>query len=653
MSNPKEFRLLFILGLILCFSISEIALSQTGGSSNSRSSSPPAGRGSAAGKGAGSGMKSLHVLGRVQTLEGQGVSDAKVHLEFGDGSGPAKQIETDLGGHFSGDLTVKSDREEDQRIRVLVTKPGFEDARAEASLLPGRTPEINVTILGVQEDPLQISKEELIQRLVPRLKAVRDELPEAARQEYNELAAALSDEDGAAKAAPALEQIADKNPVCVDCATLASLTMLSLGDWSAATRRSTEAAEANRKNPHPRSETLLLVGAMESWRHRPKKAAALFEEALKFHPDDPLVLEEIGRVQLQMNNDEAAGKTLEKAVAAGAPPDAHLLLTSTFMRLNDIPKAQAEMEKYLDGREVKTLPLGARMIYNRLRMRAEMFAYGTVKTLVDEPLDKLVKDVPELKGIHPAQSQADLPGILKKVGDGVAKFFSSFPDTISTEHVVQAVLKGNNKPSRESSRTFKYLLIARPEAQGVGLEEYRTDIHSSHSDVSTVEKSFMLTQGFASISVHLHPAYQSGSDFRLLGTQEMGGQKVEVVGFAQNPARAQIYGTFTTFGATKVVLIQGIFWADSSSGHILRMRTGLLKPLPEVQLTAETTEIEYRPVTFKSVKRAYWLPHEVAVNVIWKGRKLRNDHTYSEFQLFNVRTHESRKAKVLESSSEE
>ena len=130
----------------------------------------------------------------------------------------------------------------------------------------------------------------------------------------------------------------------------------------------------------------------------------------------------------------------------------------------------------------------------------------------------------------PAEAPRDGPleGVRARSGEGVAELFNSFPDTISTEHVAQAMLKGDDKPVRESSQTFKYLLLAKPEGQGLGLEEYRTDLNGSRADVSGTEKGFMLTAGFASISLYLHPAYQSGSDFRLLGTQGLVGAAHQV-----------------------------------------------------------------------------------------------------------------------------
>ena len=46
-----------------------------------------------------------------------------------------------------------------------------------------------------------------------------------------------------------------------------------------------------------------------------------------------------------------------------------------------------------------------------------------------------------------------------------------------------------------------------------------------------------------------------------------------------------------------------------------------------------------------------WLPLDVAVTVEWRGRILRNRHTYSEFKIFNVET-QQKASKVLLSETE-
>jgi hypothetical protein len=84
------------------------------------------------------------------------------------------------------------------------------------------------------------------------------------------------------------------------------------------------------------------------------------------------------------------------------------------------------------------------------------------------------------------------------------------------------------------------------------------------------------------------------------------------------------------------IFTQGLAWVDPSSYQILRIRTDLLTPLPEVRLERETTEIDYGEVHFKTLAEAFWLPHAVTVTVGWNGKNLRNEHEYSDFKLFSV-----------------
>jgi len=93
-----------------------------------------------------------------------------------------------------------------------------------------------------------------------------------------------------------------------------------------------------------------------------------------------------------------------------------------------------------------------------------------------------------------------------------------------------------------------------------------------------------------------------------------------------------------------LILVQGVAWVDSGTGHIIRMRTDLLKPASKVRLTRQTTEIQFSEVHFKEMTSTFWLPREVVVTVEWKGRTFRNVHQYSDFKLFNVQSEEKRKA---------
>jgi hypothetical protein len=84
--------------------------------------------------------------------------------------------------------------------------------------------------------------------------------------------------------------------------------------------------------------------------------------------------------------------------------------------------------------------------------------------------------------------------------------------------------------------------------------------------------------------------------------------------------------------------VQGVAWIDSASYQIRRLRIDMPTPRPELGLDRETTIIQYSAVYFKGMTQLQWLPKEVEVIVNWKNTTLHNDHTYSHFRLFAVKS---------------
>jgi tetratricopeptide (TPR) repeat protein len=580
-----------------------------------------------------------HIGGRVKTLFGEAVSDAKVRLNVGGDSGSVQEVTTDGMGRFAADFSLDASLHESPRVTLLVTKSDYQDAHTLVSFPAGKSSEVDVTLLGQMDDPNLLSREDFIERLGRRLSTLRDGLPDSARRDYSQGVQETLSEHATDKSA-ALQQLAGENPECAECAALASLALLELGDWSGAKRDATASAEANRRSSHPRPEPPLIVGVMESWEHKPKKAMSFFTEALEYRPDDPVALEELGRLQLLENKYEAAVNTLAKALRAGAPPDAYLLRVRALMETDDVAAADEEMKKYMDGRDAKDLPPHARILYAQLQDRLQLTGYGHVNSLVDEPVGEIEKTVPELAGLHPAAGQHELAIVLRKVGASVRDFFKDFPDTVSTETIQQELFRSKQKLEARSNQTFQYLLMADRVQSGLGLEEYRTDQEGRRTGLNGSTQGLMLTSGFASASMIFHPLYQAGSDFRFLGTQRVNGHETDVVVFAQSPQRARTAEVFRGGEERALILVQGIAWIEASNGQILRMRTELLKPVAKVRLTRQTTQIEYGPVRFKQVSKQSWLPREVVVTVDWKGKEYRNTHVYSNFKLFNVRSEE-------------
>ena len=255
---------------------------------------------------------------------------------------------------------------------------------------------------------------------------------------------------------------------------------------------------------------------------------------------------------------------------------------------------------------------------------------------MDEPTDYLRRTTPELQGLTPASDQAPLASILAAVGKNVSGMFQNFPNTSSVETIHQEKLRRNGKVNGEEHETFHYLCLITNQSWGPGFSEYRANASGGEGQPRGLQDGFMLTSGFTSASLIFHPAYQAQSTFRYLGREKLNGRDTLVVAFAQQPAKSKLYGTFKSGDVLMTTFTQGLAWVDAQTYQILRLRTDLLKPLPEVKLDKQTTDVDYAEVHFKGIDNGFWLPKDVNVTVAWDGKTLRNQHEYSAFQVFNV-----------------
>jgi hypothetical protein len=263
--------------------------------------------------------------------------------------------------------------------------------------------------------------------------------------------------------------------------------------------------------------------------------------------------------------------------------------------------------------------------------------YPNVRSVVEWSPSELLQALPELRGYEPAQSQEALPAILQRVGEKVAAFFRDFPNTTSIERIRLERLYRRGGVEDSRSQKFYYLSLAPSDKTRIGLEEFRTDKKARPTDLQAIEVGpSVVTKGFASMSIHLHPVFQPDSTFRYLGRQRIDERETEVVAFAQKPESARMVGRVNTDTGSSSVLVQGVAWIDPISYHILRLRTDLLVPRPDIGMERQTTEIHFAEVRFKDAPTVLWLPQEVVVTVKWYGQSFRNLHRYSDFKLFNV-----------------
>ena len=133
-------------------------------------------------------------------------------------------------------------------------------------------------------------------------------------------------------------------------------------------------------------------------------------------------------------------------------------------------------------------------------------------------------------------------------------------------------------------------------------------------------QGFVVTEGFASLSICLITERQPESFFRYLGTQKIDGRDTAVLAFAQRPGRASALIHHSMEGHSASLLVQGIAWIDPCDGQIVRLRLDLLAPRPDIGLMGDSIEITYAKVTFpENPGISMWLPKEVKVTIEWKG----------------------------------
>ena len=269
---------------------------------------------------------------------------------------------------------------------------------------------------------------------------------------------------------------------------------------------------------------------------------------------------------------------------------------------------------------------------------------------------ELQEIVAELKGLKPAQDQQKLSDVLDKVGAKTLEIAHNTPNLISRETVIELP-----KGEPESRNDYDYLILTRLEGNRVGLSEFRLDLKTGEklqtedamkdpsSTWAAVERASQAlaasrsghrpnSQGFAVSWVHFYPPNRPQATFRYLGEQKMSGHRTLVVAFAQKPESVLTPAKFLLEGRAVPMFLQGVAWVDASDYRIVRLRSDLLFPIPEVSLHRLTADIQFEPTRIQEVSSLLSLPREVEITSETGGSSVREIHRYSEYRLFRARS---------------
>jgi tetratricopeptide (TPR) repeat protein len=591
------------------------------------------------------------VAGRVMTTGQDIVRGAEVHVSpLMDGD--SRVFKTNANGEFQTLYNANDVFHSDFKVWLTIRKHGYQTAHELIDYADFQKPVwLPLTLRPKESDPTLLSQQDLLSDLLPRLRSLgpADGLSAKSEKKYARGVQKFIEKGRPDRSLSDFTDVAKLNPECAKCLTMLALADLDSGNWDGAARRADAAIKlTTSKNSTSGSlEAVVLGGVMRSWMHAPQVAAQFFAYANGREPGNKLVLQELGRAYLQLHEYGLADACLKSSVAAGGGQDAYVLWIQALLGEDNVDEANAEMNRYLHGRAIKKMPLEVRKVWavvqnrkevealyakthNGRRRKHERRAAASIDVLHDSPQQL------HLKGLEPAKSQDDLKEILAAAGKNVATLYHDLQNSTSLEKVRQQKLHHNGKVAGEAVEKFHYLCLMPDDPHVPGFKEYRKSAQPGARAGSVPKTGYMLTSGFVSSALVFYPDYQSGSEFRYLGRQRMDGHETYVVAFAQIPMKAPLVGNFTVGKHSAPTFQQGLAWIDTQNYQIVCLRTDLLKPLPEVRLSKETTRIDYQEVHFKQLARSLWLPKDVTVTVDWHGKTLRNDHQYSDFKLFNV-----------------
>lgn len=242
----------------------------------------------------------------------------------------------------------------------------------------------------------------------------------------------------------------------------------------------------------------------------------------------------------------------------------------------------------------------------------------------------LENTLPELRGLELAQTQDQLAAILDQVGSQARSLLHNMPNLIAHEKLITQI-QPNGKPAGQN---YEYLILLHAKEKAVQLEEYRTNEKKNKNQA--VDDP--MTKGFASAWGVFYPSNQPECKFRYLGRQKIAGRDIFVVAFAQIPEQVRFPAQVEFGGKLVGVLDQGIAWIDPTDFHILRIRTDLLAPRPDIYLQKLSADVHFAQLSLPQISSSLWVPDDAEVTWNFKGQSVEQRHIYSKYHLYTVKT---------------
>lgn len=243
-----------------------------------------------------------------------------------------------------------------------------------------------------------------------------------------------------------------------------------------------------------------------------------------------------------------------------------------------------------------------------------------------------------LDGPRSASSGAD-PAFLARANEAfllsrklVDKFFEQTSNVVCTENVAQTLVGKNNKPMYREESIFDYQLQSSSRSGSLRLVESRDARKAAFRDPA---KTLLITNGFASMLLILHPNYEASYIFEPVDEEQIDGRTLEKIHFKPVPASSSP-AAIQLRSHNYALPLKGDIWIDRESGAVVKLTSSLDGNLDDLGLHDLRSEIHYSIVQFHDPEEAYWMPASAVIDVETPKQHWRNVHRFTDYRRFRA-----------------
>jgi len=253
--------------------------------------------------------------------------------------------------------------------------------------------------------------------------------------------------------------------------------------------------------------------------------------------------------------------------------------------------------------------------------------------------DELHWDPPQVDDPVPALSNAppcSLHDVLRQAGHRAAELVDLLQNFDAHEHLRFQQTDRLGMPEMYITENFDYLVDFGEQSGPLKVQETRTPLAGSdNAHLRTI-----VDKGLPVLALIFYPGMQSDYEMRCEGFTLWNNLPAWAVYFRQvdgvKPRTLSMGAAANVFP----VSLKGRAWIAADTGQIMHLETNLVQGVPIIELRANAVSIDYAPVDFPARHMQLWLPKSAVAYTDYGERRTIIEHTFSDFQLFSVQTHQ-------------